>query len=39
MSKKWDTIADDQFRSMPSSFQEDWGELREIVQRHENDTN
>jgi len=32
MAKKdWDKVAQEQFDSMPKSFQEDWGELRGVV--------
>ena len=30
----WDEIADQQFKSMPKSFQDDWSELREAVQKN-----
>ncbi len=31
---KWDKIADQQFRSMPKDFQEDWGDLRQLIDKH-----
>jgi hypothetical protein len=32
----WDKVAEQQFKSMPKSFQEDWGELRGVVYRNKN---
>lgn len=29
--RKWDKVALDQFKTMPSDFQDDWKELREII--------
>lgn len=29
--RKWDKVAQDQFRTMPEEFQDDWQELRKIV--------
>jgi hypothetical protein len=32
MSKKnWDKVADEQFKSMPKAFRDDWQGLRKIV--------
>ena len=34
MRKKWDKIAKQEFESMDSGAQKDWGELRQRVERH-----
>lgn len=33
--RKWDHIADKQFKNMPKSFQQEWEELREVVRKSE----
>lgn len=38
MGKKWDYVADKQFRNMPKSFREDWAQLREIAKNNEQDS-
>jgi hypothetical protein len=29
--RNWEKVAEEQFKSMPKSFQADWAELRELV--------
>lgn len=29
--KSWDKVAEDQFKSMPQDFQEDWNDLRKLT--------
>lgn len=31
--KNWDKVADNQFKSMPQDFQDDWAELRYLTKQ------
>lgn len=31
--QNWDSVADEQFKSMPKSWQSEWSDLREVVNK------